>query len=190
MPADTDVLVAGSSPISFSSSYLPYLSSEHDYNNETRDILISNSSYRSAPLDFPSALSCSPNSSSYLNRSPTIFGTTPPTHFTFHGRCNSPALRHIPSSAIALKKNLSHLHVATSDYQMPVAVPRRPCLVVRCDVLDLPSPSKNKKRVVFADDRGFPLTLVSNSFFKIPSIRYNLADVISLIPGPDYDRTV
>ena len=52
--------------------------------------------------------------------------------------------------------------------RMPVAVPRRPCLVVRpedthssSDDGDLPSPTKLKKKVVFADDKGLSLTHVS-----------------------------
>lgn len=173
MPADIDVLVAGSSPISFASSYLPYSSEGHRHHHQYHDgtnILTENpgnpSSFptnRNPPLDFPTALSSSPNSSSYLSHSPPVFGTSPPTHFTFHGRCSSPTLLPVPSPAITLARNLSQLRLATSDNQreMPVAVPRRPCLVVRCDVLDLPSPNKNKKKVVFADDRGFPLTFVS-----------------------------
>lgn len=168
MPADIDVLVAGSSPISFSSSYYPTENHHHQY-HEGSDLLTENpgnpSPYptRNTPLDFPTALSSSPNSSSYISHhSPSIFGTSPPTHFTFHGRCSSPTLRSVPAPTITLARNLSELRLSTTENpeDMPVAVPRRPCLVVRCDVLDLPSPNKNKKRVVFADDRGFPLTLV------------------------------
>lgn len=51
--------------------------------------------------------------------------------------------------------------------KMPVAVPRRPCLVVRpedtsssSDENDLPSPTRLKKKVVFADDKGLSLTQV------------------------------
>ncbi|KAL0269164.1 UNVERIFIED_CONTAM: hypothetical protein PYX00_006981 [Menopon gallinae] len=147
MPADIDVLVAGSSPITFPSSYLPFASERSDY-NERDDLLTSK------PLDF----SLGP---SYLSRSPPVIGSSPPTHFTFHGRCSSPTLRSVPPPAITLAKNLSQLRLGAAESKtMPVAVPRRPCLVVRCDVLDLPSPNKNKKRVVFADDRGFPLALV------------------------------
>lgn len=54
----------------------------------------------------------------------------------------------------------------TEAPKMPVAVPRRPCLVVRpeetssSDESDLPSPTRLKKKVVFADDKGFSLTQV------------------------------
>lgn len=51
--------------------------------------------------------------------------------------------------------------------KMPVAVPRRPCLVVRpedtcgsTEESDLPSPTRLKKKVVFADDKGLSLTQV------------------------------
>lgn len=163
MPADIDVLVAGTSPISFSSSYLSFARTpdlslnlsdgSHLLNGQQRSPF----SYpRSAPLDFPTALSSSP----LLSHSPPTFGPSSPSHYTFHGRCNSPTLafrsvRLIPSAA---------------TIAMPVAVPRRPCLVVRCEepyteMIDPPSPIKNKKKVVFADDRGFPLTKVGSFLF-------------------------
>lgn len=171
MPADIDVIVGGSSPISFTPRY-SFNSEVHRY--DASPSLNSDGSKvpfvsRNNPLDFPTALSSSPNSSAFLAHSPSIFGTSPPTHFTFHGRCSSPTLRPISSSPIKLTRSFSHLRLNSSESEpMPVAVPRRPCLVVRCDVLDLPSPNKHKKRVVFADDRGFPLTLV-RVFFKIIS---------------------
>jgi len=60
--------------------------------------------------------------------------------------------------------------------KMPVAVPRRPCLVVRpedtcgsTDESDLPSPTRLKKKVVFADDKGLSLTQVRLFLFYIQS---------------------
>lgn len=158
MPADIDVLVAGTSPISFSSSYLSFsrapdlglnLDEEsHRLSPPNRSPISCPRSAR-APLDFPTALGSSPR----LSHSPPTFSSSP-NHYSFHGRCSSPtvafaSLRLIPTPTIS----------------MPVAVPRRPCLVVRCeepfvDMIDPPSPTKNKKKVVFADDRGFPLTKV------------------------------
>lgn len=165
MPADIDILVAGSSSIGYTPSYR-FKNEIHDY-DASSDILnssIASSAFgsSSSTLDFPS-LTSSSTSNSYLGTSPQIFSNSPPTHFTFHGRCSSPTLRTVPTASVSLSRNLSQLRLATSDgQQMPVAVPRRPCLVVRYDVLDLPSTTKNKKRVVFADDRGFPLALVSS----------------------------
>lgn len=170
MPADTDVLLAGSSPLSFSSNYLTFAPIGHEY-DEGAGVLARDApqqyttrTARTAPLDFPTALSSGPQAVPYLGHSPPLCGTSPPTHFTFHGRCSSPTLR-----PVALARTLNQLRLAAPEqehqlHQMPVAVPRRPCLVVRCDVLDLASPSRNKKKVVFADDRGFPLTLVSAGF--------------------------
>ncbi|KAK6638652.1 hypothetical protein RUM43_006919 [Polyplax serrata] len=163
MPADIDILVAGSSSIGYTPSYR-FKNEIHDY-DASSDILnssIASSAFgsSSSTLDFPS-LTSSSTSNSYLGTSPQIFSNSPPTHFTFHGRCSSPTLRTVPTASVSLSRNLSQLRLATSDgQQMPVAVPRRPCLVVRYDVLDLPSTTKNKKRVVFADDRGFPLALI------------------------------
>jgi protein phosphatase 1 regulatory subunit 3A/B/C/D/E len=58
--------------------------------------------------------------------------------------------------------------------KMPVAVPRRPCLVVRpedtsssSDENDLPSPTRLKKKVVFADDKGLSLTQVGVVSFHV-----------------------
>ena len=175
MPADIDVLVGGNSSLGFSTSY-SYKSKVHQYDTNSDS---SNSPYGSSCLDFPTALSSSPNSNTYYSHSPPpppppltpsqLVGSSPtaPTHFTFHGRCSSPTLRSVPSSAAIINQFiLSSSSSSSEDCQMPVAVPRRPCLVVRCDVLDIPSPNKSKKKVVFADDRGFPLTLVRFSSEK------------------------
>ncbi|XP_023702771.1 protein phosphatase 1 regulatory subunit 3B isoform X2 [Cryptotermes secundus] len=61
----------------------------------------------------------------------------------------------------------SHTDTQLKSVKMPVAVPRRPCLVVRpedtsgsSDENDLPSPTRLKKKVVFADDKGLSLTQV------------------------------
>lgn len=186
MPADIDILLGGNSPIGFAPRY-SFKSEVHDY-NVSSEILNSESSSspfvsRSSPLDFPTALSSSPTSGSYLGHSPPIFSSSsPPTHFTFHGRCSSPTLRAVSPSSITLARNFNQLRLSSSDsHQMPVAVPRRPCLVVRCDVLDLPSPNKSKKKVVFADDRGFPLTLVMT--FNFVFCRFNLFFFFNLIPS-------
>jgi len=170
MPADIDVLLAGTSPISFSTSYHPF-SRAPDYSlslntaqasTSPRNIFVST---RSAPLDFPTALGCSPR----LSHSPPIFSASSPTHYTFHGRCNSPSIT-LPS--------VRRIPNKTSPILMPVAVPRRPCLVVRCedpfaDMLYSASPNKLKKKVVFADDRGFPLTKVRDFFNLYFFVRKN-----------------
>lgn len=165
MPADIDILVAGTSPISFSSNYLSFGRTPDlslNLNDGSRVLTAPPrppfECPRSAPLDFPSAFSSSP----LLSHSPPTFNVGSPTHYTFHGRCSSPTLNFAPLRLIPSVAR------PTTIIQMPVAVPRRPCLVVRCedpftDMLDPPSPTKNKKKVVFADDRGFPLTKVSQS---------------------------
>jgi hypothetical protein len=63
----------------------------------------------------------------------------------------------------------SHTETQLKLVTMPVAVPRRPCLVVRpedtsgsSDENDLPSPTRLKKKVVFADDKGLSLTQVGS----------------------------
>ncbi|KAJ9583776.1 hypothetical protein L9F63_021866 [Diploptera punctata] len=69
----------------------------------------------------------------------------------------SPPRRPPPPSSLPLPPQ-------QTEAKMPVAVPRRPCLVVRpeetSDDGDLPSPTKLKKKVVFADDKGLSLTHV------------------------------
>jgi hypothetical protein len=63
----------------------------------------------------------------------------------------------------------SHTETQLKLVTMPVAVPRRPCLVVRpedtsgsTEENDLPSPTRLKKKVVFADDKGLSLTQVGS----------------------------
>jgi hypothetical protein len=167
MPADIDVLVSRGSPISFSTNYLK--TTNHD---ELSSILTTPDkiSPRTSPLNIASAFA----SATYLSQSPPNFTSSPPTHYTFHGRCSSPTLLPLPSSLVRTFTNNLRLNSSSknNNNRMPVAVPRRPCLVVRCDEpslttadsLDPPSPNKHKKRVVFADDRGFSLTQVSHSF--------------------------
>jgi protein phosphatase 1 regulatory subunit 3A/B/C/D/E len=134
MPADYEMLVAHSPPIS-------------------ADFLSSYSSYR---------LRYEPPACSY-NR-PRQFGPQLPAQHT------SPPPQ-------------PHTETCSTLTKMPVAVPRRPCLVVRpedtsssSDENELPSPTRLKKKVVFADDKGLSLTQVgvfSCILFLSMSVNFN-----------------
>lgn len=112
--------------------------------------------------------------------SPPVFSHSPPSSFYSYGSCRSVSN---PPSPLASRR-LS----PSPQRRLPPSSPkpRRPCLVINKpddsssgseNDNDLASPTKLKKKVVFADDRGLSLTHVSNYRFinislKIPiSIR-------------------
>jgi hypothetical protein len=130
MPADYDMLVAHSPPVS-------------------ADFL---SNYSSCRLKYEP-----PGAGSYVR--PLQLST------------QLPAQRSVPRAL----SSPSHTETQLKLVAMPVAVPRRPCLVVRpeetsgsADENDLPSPTRLKKKVVFADDKGLSLTQVSGGVHPFP----------------------
>lgn len=106
--------------------------------------------------------------------SPPVFSHSPPSYFTpSYNTCrlSTPPAAHPRPSPTQLRRSntapvkLSHPPPPKSD-----RTPRRPCLVLRTDDSssssddsDLSSPTRLKKKVVFADDRGLSLTQVSRS---------------------------
>lgn len=106
-----------------------------------------------------------------ISHSPPVFSHSPPSNFLtnyspYRLHCDSPYARTInPLTPRYTKPTPPALTFQPSQVHRPdmPASPRRPCLVSRADEgieEDPMSPTKLKKKVVFADDRGMSLTHV------------------------------
>lgn len=101
----------------------------------------------------------------FLPHSPPVFSHSPPTSFLseFASLHLSPQLQRAASC-----RHMQHTyHTNYTSLQRPPTFPKRPCLVIRqidesCSSgdEDPASPTKLKKKVVFADDKGMSLTHV------------------------------
>jgi protein phosphatase 1 regulatory subunit 3A/B/C/D/E len=114
-----------------------------------------------------------------------LVARSPPVSADFLSNCSSYRLSYEPPSRSYIRpRQLSpqpsppplplQLDPPSTSLRMPVAVPRRPCLVVRpedasssSDENELQSPTRLKKKVVFADDKGLSLTQVSVFCFVV-----------------------
>uniref|UniRef100_A0A1B6CAT6 Protein phosphatase 1 regulatory subunit n=1 Tax=Clastoptera arizonana TaxID=38151 RepID=A0A1B6CAT6_9HEMI len=99
-----------------------------------------------------------------LSHSPPVFSHSPPSYYSSCRLSNSP-VAHQRSSPNQIRRSVPLKSLPSTVKSEKV--PRRPCLVLRPDDSsssgddsDLPSPTRLKKKVVFADDRGFSLTQV------------------------------
>lgn len=103
-----------------------------------------------------------------ISHSPPVFSHSPPSGFLsnyspYRLHCDNPFSR-FPRSGLP-KPTPPHIHIHRDPFplkDMPQS-PRRPCLVSRAEDSieeDPISPTKLKKKVVFADDRGMSLTHV------------------------------
>uniref|UniRef100_A0A1B6KVR1 Protein phosphatase 1 regulatory subunit n=1 Tax=Graphocephala atropunctata TaxID=36148 RepID=A0A1B6KVR1_9HEMI len=111
--------------------------------------------------------------------SPPVFSHSPPSYYSSFNSCR---LATSPNPLmVSPKPSPTPLRRANTvpKPSTPLSIPRRPCLVLRhddssssSDENDLPSPTRSKKRVVFADDKGFSLTqvrMMSEPSFMPPS---------------------
>lgn len=107
-----------------------------------------------------------------VSHSPPVFSHSPPTGFLGDYSVRFPdAFSRVPGASCrsptrSLSFNTRHLHQQQHHLKMP-ASPMRPCLVKPLRTEDLPpseedpvSPTRLKKKVVFADDKGMSLTHV------------------------------
>lgn len=99
--------------------------------------------------------------------SPPVFSHSPPT--TFYSSYNTCRLSTTPVPRPRPSPTQLRRLVPTSkpSAEQNKSAPRRPCLVLRpeehtksSEDKDLPSPTRLKKKVVFADDKGLSLTQV------------------------------
>lgn len=102
-----------------------------------------------------------------LAHSPPVFSHSPPLFYSSYNSCRlstPPLTQRSPKPSPTLLRRANTLptpkHLSSA--------PRRPILVLRhedsssSDENDLPSPTRTKKRVVFADDKGLSLTQVGS----------------------------
>nr|CAD7407739.1 unnamed protein product [Timema poppensis] len=117
-----------------------------------------------------------------LAHGPPIFSHSPPVttseflanYSNFHVRYEPPFSRPYlrrrttppPTLPFETTKSVGLMSTSPAPIPLPAMAPRRPCLVIRpddassSDETDLPSPTRLKKKVVFADDKGLSLTEV------------------------------
>lgn len=104
-----------------------------------------------------------------ISHSPPVFSHSPPSGFLsayspYRLHCDNPYSRY-PNNRSTQKTYPTNLHISNNNNtevkkDMPQS-PRRPCLVSRGEDIEEPlSPTKLKKKVVFADDKGMSLTHV------------------------------
>lgn len=102
-----------------------------------------------------------------ISHSPPVFSHSPPTSFLsnyspYRLHCDSPYSRTLTRGSCKPQPTSLSIHHEVPHQEMP-AYPKRPCLVSRAEDSieeDPLSPTKLKKKVVFADDRGMSLTHV------------------------------
>lgn len=105
-----------------------------------------------------------------VSHSPPVFGHNPATFYNAYGNCRFQNTNNVQRQRL---KSPSRANGSRSTCTTTLErKPSRPCLVVRpddgsssssssSDENEPQSPIRQKKKVVFADDRGFSLTQVS-----------------------------